>query len=240
MPKCRPMTRLAPLWALGLAFLLVGGSGAAGLAASRSEALTTLKQMGLLYTVEAFLTCAAQGNTRALELFLDAGINPNSKRKEDQSTALIEAAKAGHVQAVAVLLNRGAAINAQNPWGSALIAASNKGHLPVVEFLLSRGAEVNARAAEEGVTALTVAAFEGHTRVVKALLAKGAKVDVVAFDWEASPLILAAQEGHIEIVKLLVGQGANVNFRAGNEATVLEAASGHPEIVAFLKKSGAK
>lgn len=214
-----------------LAILLVSGGSSDGWSGSRAEALKVLKEKGLPLTAAALIESAEKGDLVALEALLDAGMGTNARRKEDRSTALIAAAKARRLQAVDILLKRGADINAKYPWGTPLIAAADSGHLPEVELLLKRGTNVNARAEEEGVTALSLAAFEGHLPVVKALLAHGAEVDVLAFDWDATPLILAAQEGHLEIVKVLVVHGANVNFRAGNGTTVLEAASDHPTVV---------
>ncbi len=94
------------------------------------------------------------------------------------------------------------------------------------------------------------AAREGNVAQVRTLLFGGADVDAPHDDGVGTALIAASIENHPEIVKALIQHGANVNQaaeaslpnQAGHEQmlTPLDAASGHPEIIALLKRAGAK
>ena len=75
---------------------------------------------------------------------------------------------------MAVLLDRGANIEATDPGGSTpLIQAAFHGHTDVVQLLLARNANVNA-ATKVGLTALMVAAHNGKADVVPLILDQGA------------------------------------------------------------------
>src|SRR5579862_734460 len=80
------------------------------------EAREKLAQMGIVYSKDVFISCAAQGNTDAVTLFLDAGMDPNTKDSNDW-TALLEAAQYGKTNTVQVLVERGAKVNAKRDKG---------------------------------------------------------------------------------------------------------------------------
>ena len=80
------------------------------------------------------------------------------------------AANNGHIEAVKMLVNKGADVNAKMTSNgyTALMAASYKGQFEVVKMLLAEGADVNARASD-GMTALDAAAKGGHSDVIAIL-----------------------------------------------------------------------
>ena len=79
-------------------------------------------------------------------LYLNNGANIEYKGRVTKSTPVIQAAMHGHVDAVRVLLDHGANIDAQSRNGyTALLYASGHGHTTTVQLLLSRGANVNNR-----------------------------------------------------------------------------------------------
>ncbi len=91
-------------------------------------------------------------------------------------TPLMIAAEIGSVEAMRLLLDRGADINAQNAFGSTALMWSVSDPAKV-RLLLAHGADVNLTA-RSGRTALIVAGFTNPSAdVVRLLLAKGAKVD---------------------------------------------------------------
>lgn len=98
-----------------------------------------------------------------LKLLLKApGIEINVTGGEDQSTPLINAATFMSKEAVQLLLDQGAEINAVNPAGdSALVMAAWKGEKDCVELLCDRGAEVAHRSTGRGL-AIEVAAQQSH------------------------------------------------------------------------------
>ena len=106
---------------------------------------------------------------------------------------LIEAAENGHTDTVALLLDRGADVHADDDY--ALHWAALKGRTETVALLLDRGANVHAY----DDSALRWAVLNGHTDTVALLLDRGADVradDDCALHW-------AAKYGHTDIVALL-------------------------------------
>ena len=103
---------------------------------------------------------------------------------QDQTLALIEAARKGDLKKVQELLKKGADVNAKDEKEegiTALMAASIAGHLDIVRLLLKKGADVNAKDAA-GRTALMFAAQEKESEdmissapIVKLLLENGAE-----------------------------------------------------------------
>jgi ankyrin repeat protein len=92
----------------------------------------------------------------------------------DGHTPLIKAAKAGDVELVKDLLNRGAQLDAKSVKGkTALHYASANGHVEVVKQLISNGAEIDARD-RDWHTPLMLAAIYGCNHTIQALLTAGA------------------------------------------------------------------
>lgn len=81
----------------------------------------------------------------------------------------------------------------------------------------------------------------GREAIALALIAAGADVNVKD-DNDSTPLIWAAQSCGVPVIKALIDAGANVNARAKGSATPLMMAEvmSRDEIVALLKKAGAK
>ncbi|MGP8243379.1 MAG: ankyrin repeat domain-containing protein [Bryobacteraceae bacterium] len=103
--------------------------------------------------------------------------------KLDYTIALGNIAALGDVNAVRLMLDRGADVNAVDPLGRTPLmyaAASDLLPLDEVELLVERGADVNARdghklGGDSGLTALDIASLHGETPVVAWLVARGAK-----------------------------------------------------------------
>ena len=156
--------------------------------------------------VGAFFNAVLTGDKSRVELFLEAGMNPDVRGKDSDTTALIEASYRGYTEIVQILIDKGADVNAQGDYGyTALIAASAIGHTEIVQILIDKNAKVNEKN-NGGYTALLVASQNGHTKVVQLLLDKGADVNAQAKDGH-SALMWASQNGHTEIVQLLKNAG---------------------------------
>ncbi|KAL5505211.1 hypothetical protein EMCRGX_G006611 [Ephydatia muelleri] len=155
-------------------------------------------------------------------------------------TALMRASKAGHMEFVKELLDKGAEVNIQDKDGwTALMRASKAGQLECVKVLLDKGAEVNMQSWWRE-TALMMASKEGHMECVKVLLDQGADVNIQDKDgWTA--LMRASKAGQLECVKVLLDKGAEVNMQSGWRETALMMASkeGHMECVKVLLDQGA-
>ncbi|MBU0517025.1 MAG: ankyrin repeat domain-containing protein [Proteobacteria bacterium] len=101
----------------------------------------------------------------------------NLRWGEGQFTPLHVAARYGRVKVAALLIQKGANIEAKTGEGEAwtpLHYAAADGRTKMVAFLLQKGANIHARGVMYGNTPLHAAAQSGQVAVVKLLLAKGA------------------------------------------------------------------
>lgn len=126
----------------------------------------------------------------------------------DDGGSLIDAAIAGDLPAIKMLLEKGSDVNGMGNDGStALIYAAQNGRGAVVEALLKKGADVNLPN-NGGSTATGLASFMGDTNIVKMLLEKGAKVDNADANGKTA-IFYASLAGNDEIVRMLIAHGAN-------------------------------
>ena len=163
-------------------------------------------------------------------------------------TALITASRSGNLDAVKLLLDHGAPVNAWDTQAgqTALMWAIREHHSDVVQLLLSRGADVKARTkvvvdfppetgnlegvgraqnlpkgvTPGGMTPLLYAAREGTLDVARMLVAAGADVNVAEAN-QTSPLLVAILNDHIDVANFLLDHGANVNAADGFGRTPL-------------------
>ena len=87
------------------------------------------------------------------------------------TTALIEAAKEGHLDIVEILMKHGADIHDKTIDGdSPIIYASEQGHVNVLGLLLSNGADPNDKDKYAYNSPIILASHRGHVNVVDLLL----------------------------------------------------------------------
>jgi ankyrin repeat protein len=119
---------------------------------------------------------AAANDIEMLTLALESGADARAVTGPDDGTALIAAARRGHVEAVRILLARNAPLDHVNQRGwTALIetvALGNGGpnHVATVELLVKAGADTEVRD-RRGATALTYARQRGYHEMIKILAA---------------------------------------------------------------------
>jgi ankyrin repeat protein len=117
-----------------------------------------------------------RGDTAAVALMLDNGLDPNLAVDEHDTSALTLAAFQGHVALVGELLRRGAEIDRPNMHGSRpLGAATRNGKLEVIRALLQAGASPTSEATGGNSAFLDAAA--GAPQVVEVFLAHGVNVN---------------------------------------------------------------
>jgi Ankyrin repeats (3 copies) len=126
------------------------------------------------YTKEQFVREAEAGNTAVVELFLSAGMDPDTTQTFVDYSALAVAVQKGRTKTVKVLLTHGADPNAKLVLGGSLLTtAAERGYTDIVQALLEHGAYVNAKGSL-GETALRQARRNGHTETVRVLRQAGA------------------------------------------------------------------
>lgn len=125
-----------------------------------------------------------------------------------KSTLLIDAAKAGDLEAVENLLRTGAKVNETDYYGAtALIVAARKGHVEIVDKLISAGANVNAAC----IDTTQFSRLKGG--VLNRLLKNSRKYrDDKDARYGMTALMGAASNGHAEIVERLIAAKADVNY----------------------------
>lgn len=159
------------------------------------------------------------------------------------TTALAQAAKAHDGEALAILLRKGADVNAKEKNGSTplhnAIASRNRENALA---LIAHGADVNA-AMVSGTTPLSLAAMTNQEEVVAALLAKGAKVDAEdAFGYTALSWAAYSDLGRAGTIAKLLDAGASLNHKSklGETPLTLAMRRGETAAVKFLKQKGAQ
>ena len=156
------------------------------------------------------------------------------------ATPLMDAAIAGSVDAMTVLIDKGADIDAQNPFGTTALMMSAT-QIEKVRLLLGRGAKATI-ASKQGRTALFIAAMsDGSAPIVRLLIAKGA--DVNAKDaFQNTTLTAAAYGNDLDTIRLILDAGVDVNAAGVTGVTPLLGAAyhGHLAAVTLLLARGAK
>ncbi|KAH8370818.1 hypothetical protein KR093_005100 [Drosophila rubida] len=198
---------------------------------------------------QALIGAAAQAHVKILEDLLDLNehelddlsVNVNGLEPSSGELALTAAARHGCVDAVNILMSRGAQIEARNRQGyTALWLAVKEGHWNVVEQLLQRGALVDEPLGQARKTPLMIAAEEGHLELLELLLARGAALE--AEDHEGfTALSWACLRGHLTAAKCLVEHGCNRQHEDHNGRTALDLAAyqGAAGLVLYLLEQGA-
>ena len=183
-----------------------------------AEILTLLLQQDVSVNAESnpgggtpLHTAIDMGQLACVQVLLGmAGIDierPNAKGQ----TALYWAAFKGHVQAVQLLLDRGAKVQGWSSWESdPLCMAALNGHSACVQALLAAGSPIVSDR-QYGFSALNNAAQNGHAQILQLLLQRGASANAPSAPSGGSPLWVAAHEGQLACMQVLLDAGADLN-----------------------------
>ncbi len=155
----------------------------------------------------------------------------------------VDAARAGDVPVVRLLIEAGVDIDVDGMWGVtefALMAATREKRAEVMGLLLDAGAMID-KMTPKGHTALMEAASGGDLSVVMLLLEAGADVNLMSKK-KMTPVMFAAARGHVEIVKLLIESFSNLGMRSVRGYTVLDIAvtNGHFQVAKLLIEAGTR
>ena len=228
--------------------MVAARAGSAGVVAQLAAAGADLDRQGSRGQT-ALMWAAAQGHPDVVEALLEGGaelsvrsdvwtqvmaVPPHSRPEYNReiphggNTALLFAARAGHLPSARILVAAGADVDDADAWGvSATTLAAHGGHAGLVEFLLDHGADPNAAGA--GFAALHEAVMRNDLRMASALLRHGADPDQRLLTWTptrrasrdlhypppfvgASPFWLAARFARTDLMRLLAEHGADPHF----------------------------
>ena len=153
--------------------------------------------------------CARTGKPDSIRTLLAAGALVDPIENWRGQTPLMWAAAEGHGEAMKVLIEAGADVNAR----SSIIAWERQRTEEPRDKWLPPG----------GLTPLLFSAREGRVTGVKVLLDHGADINIVDPDRHTS-LILALSSGHFDVAALLIERGADVNMEDKVGQTALYAA----------------
>src|SRR6202048_3745232 len=141
-----------------------------GCGQSKEQAIQELEKLNVRFTPDDFVRSAENGDTKAVQLFFDAGMHCNAQSSAGL-TALMAASKNGRFDVVKKLLDQKVKIDAQGKDGvTALMLAAEGNKLDIVNLLLKKNADPNVED-QRGWTALIYAVYQRNANCVEALAA---------------------------------------------------------------------
>ncbi len=184
-----------------------------------------------------FIAARDASRPHLFQVLVDAGVNLKVVKRDRNdifnrtapTSLLHEAVASGHIQAMKILLDRGASIDE-----TSIYLAASHANRAGLQFLISRGADVN-RPLSKGNTLLHEAVQENNLNAVIALLEQGADVNalyirkerrevyastgykVLNLEYTSSALGLAFEKKHMideKIIEALLKHGADINAAA--------------------------
>jgi ankyrin repeat protein len=195
-------------------------------------------------TTTYLINASLQGSVKTVQFLLAKGADPNIAGIFSGRTALLAAARFGHLEVVETLLQHGAVISAIDSYDkyTAMDYAISQENAGIVRCLFAAGARGSFHHlrfnGEDGAAAREIA---------RLLLEHGADVNAED-DWGRTPLMWAAERAPVETVQFLIDSGADIHRISGkgsngvcNEETALQLARRKKRdvVVALLLQCGA-
>ncbi len=181
---------------------------------------------------------ALEGNAVNVAAYLKRGANISAISKQGY---LVQAAAKGHTEALRVLLDAGADINAPTPTTDVtpLMQAARNGHIETLQFLLERGASVGATL-EQQYHIISWAIPSDNVEVFEMLLAQGIDPNIQSEDG-GTLLMRAAQCGSVNILRKLLTIEPDINAIDSISMTALLYSRRYKrtEVETILKEAGA-
>jgi len=175
-----------------------------------------------------------------LSLPTAAGFIIYADLKEQKVTLLHLAAEFGQNAAAAMLIGKGADVNAADVSGRMPIYfAAQSGHVDVIKTLQVAGADID-QADSTGISPLGRAAAKGRVGAVVLLKELGADINKAGSDGR-TPLSYAVEQGHMEMARTLIDAGADVDKPDAQGKTPRDwAAAGSIKMVEMLGHARSK
>ena len=195
---------------------------------------------------QALFDAVDSGNVAAARAALEQGAKVDVR--EDRGwTPLMLAARAGRIEIVKLLVEKGADTKARSTsqTGSTVLCFAVESDNPeLLAFLISHGADVNGPS-KNLVAPLYTAATSQKQEAARFLISHGARLNERGFVNEIgeryTPLMASVLQEDLEMTKLLVDSGAALEEtnRLGDTALMLNARTPRPDILKILIDKGA-
>jgi ankyrin repeat protein len=197
-----------------------------------------IKDIPLLHI--ACRTCDADVVAQLIELGADIAL-PTPKGGQ---TPLHFACGWGNVEAAALLIKRGADMDAKDGFGQTPLHLACQGpddaHADVAKLLIAKNAKINVPN-NDGAMPLHSACRRESLDVVLALRDAGADVNAQTAKLKLTPLHIACQEGNLDVARILIDGKAQVAGKTseGVAPIHLAAEGGHGSVIQLLLDCGA-
>ena len=164
------------------------------------HAKSDLRKMNYQFTTDDFVRAAKAGDEKAVDLFLDAGMDANAATNTG-ATALLGAAENDATPIIKRLIKNGVAYDQKDKEGWTPLMKAVYGNKIGAIALLAENSK------DDLNRGLLLASMLGHTASAQALLKAGAEVDTTSADG-STPLIYARKSGNQDLEKILLEAGA--------------------------------
>lgn len=184
-----------------------------------------------------FFRAADTGDVDTLRAILDTGADIEQETIRGW-TALTMAVVERHIEAVKLLLSKGASVSHRVKSLPPLVHALIKGGIEITDLLVEHGACLKSVSSKDQKNALHWAASEGLPEAVEYFLDKGLDIEGKS-KRGCTPLIFAADCGFSKVAELLLERGANLDSRSenGGNALIWSACHNHVDTAkVFLDK----
>lgn len=182
------------------------------------------------------------GDTKIMDHLIAYGADVNGTDSESNSSCpLFIALNKRNLDAISLLVDRGADINVRDDKGSTpLHITSRDGLTDPVKALLNRGADVHAQDNQKS-TPLHLASPHRDPTIFQSLIEYGANVNI-RDDQGSTALYLALYNDNFDVIELLIHHGADVNIPNNQEQSPLHLAAlrGNLKIARLLVENGAR
>ena len=188
---------------------------------------------------DAFYAAIRANDLTKLAALLKAGADPNAAEPRGGMTPLMHTAVSGSPDAMRMLLDKGASVNAANGAGLTALMMSVT-DIDKVSLLLERGADVNL-VTKRGRSALLLAAMSDNSAgIVRLLMAKGADPKVVDV-LKVNALNAAVRGNDVETIKIIADAGIAIEVPdfTGSTPLIGAASYGNLPAVKLLLAKGA-
>lgn len=201
---------------------------------------------------DALHEAARAGDAERVAWIVSKGVDPDAERTTPDTeeiagqTALMAAARAGHVDVVHALLDGGADANTRDMLSRTALHEVAEADLPnadeVFSLILDHGGDPNI-ADSAGITPFMLASGSGCVDCVRACLDAGGDLSLADRAGGGTPLFWATVHDRTEVVNFLIEQGAEIMTPSGDGETAVmrsAGAGGSIETMRLLLDAGAE